>query len=54
MHLKMSLSKILAQVSMVLQNYQTFIEMTSKMIHIVALSVGLKCPHKIHSALPHL
>ena len=33
---------------MVLQNYQNFIEMTSKMIHIVALGVGLKCPRKIH------
>ena len=33
---------------MVLQNYQNFIEMTSNMIYIVALGVGLKCPHKIH------
>ena len=33
---------------MVLQNYQNFIEMTSNMIHIVALGVGLKCPHKMH------
>ena len=33
---------------MVLQNYQTFIEMTSKMIYIVAFGVGLKCPRKIH------
>ena len=33
---------------MVLQNYQNFIEMTSNMICIVALGVGLKCPQKIH------
>ena len=33
---------------MVLQNYQNFIELTSNMIYIVALAVGLKCPHKIH------
>ena len=33
---------------MKLQNYQNFIEMTSNMIHIVALGVGLKCPRKIH------
>ena len=33
---------------MVLQNYQNFIEMTSNMIYIVALAVGLKCPCKIH------
>ena len=33
---------------MVLQNYQNFIEMTSNMIYIVALGVGLKCPRKIH------
>ena len=33
---------------MVLQNYQNFIELTSKMIYIFALGVGLKCPHKIH------
>ena len=33
---------------MVLQNYQNFIEMTSNMIYIVALDVGLKCPRKIH------
>jgi hypothetical protein len=35
---------------MVLQNYQNVIEMTSNMIYIVALGVGvgLKCPRKIH------
>ena len=33
---------------MVLQNYQNFIEMTSNMIYIVALGVGLKCLCKIH------
>ena len=33
---------------MVLQNYQNFIEMTSNMIYIVALAVGLECSHKIH------
>ena len=33
---------------MVLQNYQNFIELTSNMIYIVALGVGLKCPIKIH------
>ena len=40
----MSVSKA----SMVLQNYQNLIEMTSNIIYIVALAVGLKCPHKIH------
>ena len=34
--------------SMVLLNYQNFIEMTSNMIYTVALGVGLKCPRKIH------
>ena len=34
--------------SMVLQNYQNFIEITSNMIYIVALGVGLKCPLKIY------
>ena len=34
--------------SMVLQNYQKFIVLTSKMIYIVALGVGFKCPRKIH------
>ena len=29
--------------SMVLQNYQNFIEMTSNMIYIVALGGGIKC-----------
>jgi hypothetical protein len=38
---------------MVLQNYQNFIEMTLNMIYIVALGVGLKCPHKIHSGRSH-
>ena len=33
---------------MVLQNYQTFTEITSNMIYIVAFGVGLKCPNKIH------
>ena len=33
--------------SMVLQNYQNFIEMTN-MIYIVALSDDFKCPRKIH------
>ena len=33
---------------MVLQNYQNVTEMTSNMIYIVALGVGLKFPHKIH------
>ena len=45
MRLEMSVSKILA---MVLQKYQNVIEMTSNMICIVALGVGLKCPRKIH------
>ena len=33
--------------SMVLQNYQNFIEMTSNMIYFVALGGGFKCPRKI-------
>ena len=33
---------------MVLQNYQSFTEITSNMIYIVAFGVGLKCPRKIH------
>ena len=33
---------------MVLQNYQTFTEMTSNLIYIVAFGVGLKYQHKIH------
>ena len=37
-----------SRASMVLQNYQKFIEMTSNMIYIVALGVGFKCPLKIH------
>ena len=51
MPLQMSVSKILAHgclMSMVLQNYHNFIEMTSNMIYIVALGVGLICPRKIH------
>ena len=34
--------------SMVLQNYQNVIEMTSNMIYIVALGGDFKCPRKIH------
>ena len=34
--------------SMVLQNYQSFIELASNMIYIVALGFGLKCPREIH------
>ena len=34
--------------SMVLQNYQYFIEMTSNMIYIVAIGSDFKCPRKIH------
>ena len=37
-----------SRASMVLQNYQNFIEMTSNMIYIVAFGGGLKCPRKIH------
>ena len=44
----MSVSKILLKASMILQNYQSFIETTSNMIYVVALGVGLKCPRKIH------
>ena len=33
---------------MVLQNYQSFIAMTSNRIYIVVLGVGLKCPPKIY------
>ena len=33
---------------MVLQNYQNVIELTSNMIYIVALGIGLKFPRKIH------
>ena len=35
--------------TMVLQNYQNFIAMTSNMIYIVAFGGGFKCPSKIHS-----
>ena len=48
MHLKTSVSKILARASMVLQNYQKLIEITSNMIYIVALGGGFKCPCNIH------
>ena len=34
--------------SIVLQNYQNVIEMTSNMIYVVALGGGFKCPRKIH------
>jgi hypothetical protein len=34
--------------NMVLQNFQHFTKMTSNLIYIVALGVGLKCPRKIH------
>ena len=37
-----------AWASMVLQNYQNFIEITSNMIYIAAVCGGLKCPCKIH------
>ena len=45
----MSVSKILidSRASMVLQNHQKLIELTSNMIYIT-LGVGLKYPHKIH------
>ena len=33
---------------MVLQNYQTFIEITANMIYLVALGLGLKCLRKVH------
>ena len=50
MLLQMSVSKILAHGRLwyILQNYQTFIEMTSNMIDIVGFGGGLKCPHKIY------
>ena len=38
---------------MVLKNYQTFIEMTSNMIYIVALGGGFKCPRKIPQCPTH-
>ena len=37
-----------SRASMVLQNYQKFLEMTSNMIYIVAVGIGFKCPRKIH------
>ena len=46
MLLEMSVSKILA--SMVLQNYQNLMKMTSNTISFVAFSGGLKCPRKIY------
>ena len=33
--------------SMVLQKYQTFLEVTSNMIYIVAIGGSFKCPRKI-------
>ena len=33
---------------MVLQNHQTFTEMTSNIIYIFVFGFGLKCSHKIH------
>ena len=36
-----------SKASMVLQKYQNFIEMSSNMIYIVVLGVGLKCLRKI-------
>ena len=43
-----SVKNIGSRESMVHQNNQNFIENTSNLIYIVALGVGLKCPHKIH------
>ena len=48
MHLEMSVSDFGSGASMVLKNYQNFIEMTLNMIYIVALGVGFKSQHKIH------
>ena len=46
---QLSVSKILIYGCLwVLQNYQNSIELTSNMICIVALGVGLKCPREIH------
>ena len=45
MRLQMSVSKA----SLILKNYQSFIEMTSNMIYIVALGGGFICPRKLHS-----
>ena len=42
------LKDIGSEASMVLQNYQNFIKMTSIMIYVVAFGGGLKFPHKIH------
>ena len=46
----MSVSKILThgRLCMALQTYQNFVELTSNMIYIAALGVGMKCPRKIH------
>ena len=45
----MSVSKILAHRRLwYFKNYQNLMEMTSNMIYIVALGVGLKCPRKVH------
>ena len=46
-HTNVCVKDIGSQASMVLQNYQHFIEMTSNMSYTVALGVGLKCPSKI-------
>ena len=46
--LQVSVKDIGSGASMVLQNYKNFVEMTSNMIYIVALGIGLKYPSKIH------
>ena len=48
MHLEIFVSKILTHASMILQNYQNLIKMTSNMIYIITFGGGFKCPHKIH------
>ena len=49
MHLEMSVSKILAHKHLwYCKSYQNLIEITSNMIYIIALGVGLKCPRKIY------
>ena len=37
-----------SRASMVLQNYQKLIEITSNLIYVFALGVGLKCPREIN------
>ena len=37
-----------SRASMVLQNYQKLLVLTSDMVYIVALGVGFKCPRKIY------